>query len=92
VIFSHLDSDALAAGDLVALAFAVAARATRSVWSYCSSTQGLEPLARLKEIWLATLDSPADQAGWRSLKRDGRRFWLVPNEVGGLTLMFSEDL
>jgi hypothetical protein len=29
--------------------------------------------------------------GWRTGDYQGKRLWLIPNEVGGLTLMFPED-
>jgi hypothetical protein len=29
--------------------------------------------------------------GWRVGDYAGKRLWLIPNEVGGLTLMFPED-
>lgn len=29
--------------------------------------------------------------GWRTGEHDGKILWLIPNEVGGLTLMFPED-
>jgi len=29
--------------------------------------------------------------GWRVRDFAGKRLWLIPNEVGGLTLMFPED-
>ena len=29
--------------------------------------------------------------GWRVGDYQGKRLWLIPNEVGGLTLMFPED-
>ena len=29
--------------------------------------------------------------GWRTAMYQGKELWLVPNEVGGFTLMFPED-
>ena len=29
--------------------------------------------------------------GWRTGVYQGKKLWLIPNEVGGLTLMFPED-
>lgn len=29
--------------------------------------------------------------GWRTASHRGKALWLMPNEVGGLTLMFPED-
>ena len=29
--------------------------------------------------------------GWRAGIYQGKKLWLIPNEVGGLTLMFPED-
>jgi len=29
--------------------------------------------------------------GWRTGDYQGKRLWLIPNELGGLTLMFPED-
>ncbi len=29
--------------------------------------------------------------GWRTGIYQGKKLWLIPNEVGGLTLMFPED-
>jgi len=39
----------------------------------------------------AMLEIPPDQDGWRTGTYQGKKLWLVPNEVGGLTLMFPED-
>jgi hypothetical protein len=45
-------------------------------------------MAQVVEIMVKQAE---DEDGWRKGTVDGRELWLVPNEVGGLTLMFPED-
>jgi hypothetical protein len=33
----------------------------------------------------------APDDGWRTGEYQGKRLWLIPNEVGGVTVMFPED-
>jgi len=50
--------------------------------------KAIEPLmAAIRTV----LQRPPDGDGWRTGDYQGKRLWLVPNEVGGLTLMFPED-
>jgi hypothetical protein len=47
-------------------------------------------------LFRAILRKPADADGWRKTeaRKDGESIgpvWLIPNEVGGLTLMFPSD-
>ena len=46
------------------------------------------PLRRLIQKMLAV---EADADGWRKGTYADQELWLVPNEVGGLTLMFPDD-
>ena len=48
----------------------------------------LEPLMAAIRAMLKILP---DEGGWRTGTYKDKKLWLVPNEVGGLTLMFPED-
>jgi hypothetical protein len=39
----------------------------------------------------AMLAIKPDADGWRTGTYQGKELWLLPNEIGGLTLMFPED-
>ena len=41
-------------------------------------------------LWNTALDWTEDD-GWRVGEYDGKKLWLIPNENGGLTLMFPSD-
>lgn len=89
----YLDIRALADGYLVEVPFALFARVTRSVWDAhaLDATSGTSTLEIVRQTWVTALSLPARPDGWRVLDAAGRTVCLVPNELGGLTLMFPED-
>lgn len=48
----------------------------------------LEPLMVAIRAMLAI---PPDANSWRTGTHQDKLLWLIPNEIGGLTLMFPED-
>ena len=58
-----------------------------------NSPDGLEAFdtAPLTATIRAVLSVMPDEDGWRQSTYKGKELWLVPNEVMGLTLMFSDD-
>jgi hypothetical protein len=70
-------------------------RVTRAVFDHFAKQTGdpalgefdLSPLQTAITAILAIV--PDD--GWRIGTHEGKTLWLIPNEVGGLTLMFPED-
>ena len=67
-------------------------RITRAVFDHFTRQMGpgvtdVTPLTSAIEAMLKI--TPDD--GWRVGTYEGKKLWLIPNEVGGLTLMFPED-
>ena len=93
VIYSYTDRQAVEDGFLVALAGPGGVnRVTRTVFDHFVEVMGpsvtnITPLIRAIEYMLAV---EAD-GGWRTANYRGKALWLIPNEVGGFTLMFPED-
>jgi hypothetical protein len=92
----YTDAQALDDGVLVAVTAAGGVnRVTRSVFDHfvkpacdaSSDTLDLTPL--LDAIRTMLCINPRDE--WRVGEYQGITLWLIPNEVGGLTLMFPED-
>ena len=48
-------------------------------------------VTRLMQAVEAMLRIEADGNGWRTGAFEGKRLWLIPNEVGGSTLMFPDS-
>ncbi len=67
-------------------------RITRAVFDNFTVEMGggITDITRLSKAIDAMLASPLDD-GWRVGSFEGKKLWLIPNEVGGLTLMFPED-
>ena len=73
-------------------------RVTRAVFAHFVGEAGFEPmpvidmpkLEPLLAAIRAMLQIPPDR-GWRTGDYQGKQLWLIPNEVGGLTLLFPED-
>jgi hypothetical protein len=70
-------------------------RVTRAVFDYCAKPTGDPGLGEFDlSLLLAAITAilaimPED--GWRIDTHKGKTLWLIPNEIGGLTLMFPED-
>ena len=92
VISTYSDAQALEDGDLIDVGHLTGDRrnrATAKIWHELTeqlSGKGIIDVTRFRQAWakLAALE-PID--GWRT---DGDT-WLIPNEVGGLTLMYASD-
>jgi len=48
-------------------------------------------VTRLMQAVETMLKLEADGNGLRTVTFEGKKLWLIPNEVRGLTLMFPED-
>ena len=73
-------------------------RVTRAVFDHFTENMGQSPLTgpvtdttQLVTVIRAWLKRKPDESGWRKGAFRDRELWLVPNEVGGLTLMFPSD-
>ncbi len=91
--FSYVESRAIADGYLVPVPFGLFARVTRQVWDvYADRAGGADrTLEALRQTWSLVAAQHAERNGMRILRQFGRSVWLVPNELGGLTLMFPDD-
>ena len=97
-ISTYTDQQALADGILVAIpGDGGVNRVTRAVFDHFTESLGTSPITGpvanitpLMDAIRAMLRIEPDD-GWRVGEYQGREFWLIPNEVGGLTLMFPED-
>lgn len=101
VVSTYTDEQAVEDGVLVPLAgLGPVNRVTRAVFSHfvgeaadrpmpvIEMPKALEPLMAAVR---AMLKIPPDRDGWRTGDYEGKRLWVVPNELGALTLMFPED-
>ena len=95
IIDEYTDEEAIEDGVLVPLYLLPGVgpvnRVTRAVWVHFlgeKKPKTLEPL--LGAIRAMRAISP-DRDGWRTGTIQDKRLWLVPNEVGGSTLMFPDD-
>ena len=99
VIFSYTDREAVEDGVLVAWdGPGKVNRITRAVFDAFTTKLGSSPItgsatdvAELRRAVETMLALPPDEGGWRTGTYQDRELWLVPNEIGGLTLMFPED-
>jgi hypothetical protein len=73
-------------------------RVTRAVFDYFTKPLGSSPatglvtdITRLQEAIRALLNVEPDEDAWRTGSFEGKELWLVPNEVGGLTLLLPDD-
>ena len=97
-ISTYTDQQALEDGVLVAVpGDAEVNRVTRAVFDHFTESLGTSPITGsvanitpLMDAIHAMLQIEPDD-GWRVGVHQGRELWLIPNEVGGLTLMFPED-
>ncbi len=93
VISSYTDREAVEDGVLVALAGPGRInRVTRAVFDHFTQSMGVgvTNITPLLEAMRHMLTVELDD-GWRTADYRGKALWLIPNEVGGLTLMFPED-
>jgi hypothetical protein len=99
IIIEYTDRQALEDGVLVAITGEGGVnRVTRAVFDHFTQPMGSSPvtgpvtdLTPLMEAIRAMLHIQPDESGWRTGTHRNRELWLVPNEVGGLTLLFPED-
>ena len=98
-IYVYTDAEAIEDGFLVAVPGEGGVnRATRAVFDHFASPIGASQavgsvmnITPLMDAICAMLEIVPDKHGWRTGEYQGITLWLIPNEVGGLTLMFPED-
>lgn len=95
VISYYSDAQAQDDGVLIALPHRGSCnRVTAAVWADYADERfkkiGLTDITPLTALWDKVQAVPEDD-GWHVANLDGKTFWMIPNEVGGLTLMYPED-
>ena|SRR2546425_8956378 len=98
IIYAYTDEQAVEDGVLVPISAGRVNRVTRTVFDQLTEQMGSSPLTGpvtnigpLMEAIRAILQLAPDEDGWRKLTWRGKELWLLPNEVGGITLMFPQD-
>ena len=99
VIVEYTDKQALEDGVLVSFpGEGKVNRVTRAVFDYFAKPMGSAPetgqvtdITRLQGAIHALLKVVPDADAWRTGSYEGKELWLVPNEVGGFTLLFPDD-
>ena len=99
VIYAYTDAQALEDGVLVAVpGEGKVNRVTRAVFDHFTKPMGesqetgpVTDITPLMEAIRAILKNPPDEDGWRTTTHNQKELWLIPNETGGLTLMFPDD-
>src|SRR5690348_7022794 len=99
VISEYTDRQAVEDGVLVPIyGEGGANRITRAVFDYFTECMGTSPITGpvtnigpLMDAIRAMLRINPDADGWRTGTYQGKELWILPNETGGLTLMFPED-
>jgi hypothetical protein len=98
LIDSYTDAEALEDGFLVAIDRIPVNRVTRAVFDHFTTpmddsagVSAVTDVTRLMQAVEAMLKLEADGNGLRTGTFEGKKLWLIPNEVRGLTLMFPED-
>lgn len=95
VIFSYTDREAVEDGVLVPWNGPQNVnRITRAVFDHFAPAQSDDrdpDLSRLRAAVDAMLKIRPDEGGWRTGTHEREELWLIPNEIGGLTLMFPSD-
>ena len=71
-------------------------RVTRAVFDHFvtpigDARHGVFNITPLTNIIRAMLKLEPDADGWRTGTHQEKELWLIPNEIGGLTLMFPDD-
>jgi hypothetical protein len=93
VISTYTDREAVEDGFLVAIAGPGRVnRVTRAVFDHFTEEMGpgVTNITPLTDAIRYMLTLEVDD-GWRTGNFRGKALWLIPNEVGGFTLMFPED-
>jgi hypothetical protein len=99
VIVEYSDKQALADGVLVSVpGEGKVNRVTRAVFDHFTKSMGSSPatgqvtdITRLQDAIRAMLKVEPDEDAWRTGTYEGKELWLLPNEVGGFTLLFPDD-
>jgi hypothetical protein len=99
VIDEYSDKQALEDGVLVSVpGEGKVNRVTRAAFDYFTEPMGSSPatgqvndITRLQDAIRALLKVEPDQGAWRTGTYERKKLWLIPNEVGGLTLLFPDD-
>lgn len=95
VIFSYTDREAVEDGVLVPWDGSHNVnRITRAVFDHFAPAANdgrATDLERLRAAVEAMAALEPDANGWRTGSYDKEDLWMIPNEVGGLTLMYPSD-
>ena len=99
VIVEYSDKQALEDGVLVYVpGEGKVNRVTRAVFDHFTKPMGSSPatgevtdITPLQDAIRAMLKVKPDEDAWRTGTYEGKELWLIPNEVGGLTLLFPDD-
>ena len=99
VIVEYTDKQALEDGVLVSVPCeGKVNRVTRAVFDHFTKPMGSSPatgevtdITPLQDAIRAMLKVKPDEDIWRTGTYEGKELWLVPNEVGGFTLLFPDD-
>ena len=99
VISRYTDRQAVADGVLVPVSGPGGVnRVTRAVFDHFTQLLGDSPvtgpvtdITKLMDAIRAMVNIPPDADRWRTGAYQDKTLWLVPNEIGGRTLMFPED-
>jgi len=99
LIVEYSDKQALEDGVLVSVpGEGRVNRVTRAVFDYFTKPMGSSPvtgrvtdITPLQDAIRAMLKIEPDEDGWRTGTYEGKELWLLPNEIGGLTLLFPGD-
>ena len=98
-IVAYTDKQALEDGVLVSVpGEGRVNRVTRAVFDRFTEPLGSSPatghvtdITLLQDAIRALLKVEPDEDAWRTGSYEGKELWLVPNEVGGFTLLFPDD-
>src|SRR5262245_679961 len=99
VIVESTDEQAVADGVLVPVdGEGGVNRVTRAVVDHFTQQMGASPvtgpvtdITPLMDAIRAILKLTPDEYGWRRDVHQNRELWLLPNDIGSLTLMFPDD-
>ena len=98
VIFEYSDKQAIEDGVLVSVpGEGKVNRVTRAVFDHFAKPMGSSPAGEVTDITplqdaiRAMLKIEPDEDGMRTGTYEGKKLWILPNEVEGLTLLFPED-
>ena len=99
MIVEYSDKQALEDGVLVSVPGEGGVnRVTRAVFDHFTepmrsapATDEVMDITRLQDAIRTLWNVEPDKDAWRTGSYDGKELWLIPNEVGGLTLLFPDD-